>query len=203
MNSPKARAHLSNDRILQNIMPTTKILKLPNSGNVFNELIKAIVYQQISYKAADSIFDRFLKLIKTENYKPFHVLRCSHEELRSIGFSNQKAAYVINISNFFKENRLYGHDWSKLSDNEIIHLLTQIKGVGSWTAQMILIFELKRKDVFPDGDLAVQLVMKELYELKSEKRQLITDMNEIAENWRPYRTIASLYLWAWRRDNYK
>ena len=81
-------------------------------------------------------------------------------------------------------------------------LLTQIKGVGEWTVQMILIFELGRPDVLPVKDLAIQLVAKELYSLQSEKTKLLREIEAIGEAWRPYRTYASLYLWAWRRDNY-
>jgi len=90
--------------------------------------------------------------------------------------------------------------WEQLSDSEIIELLTQIKGVGTWTAEMILIFELCRPDVLPVKDLAIQLAMKELYDIKSEKKALIIDMYEIAEAWKPYSTYASLYLWSWCRE---
>jgi len=90
--------------------------------------------------------------------------------------------------------------WEELSDNEIIELLTQIKGVGTWTAEMILIFELCRPDVIPVKDLAIQLAMKELYGIKSEKKALINDMYKIAEAWKPYSTYASLYLWSWCRE---
>ncbi len=203
MSLRKAKLHFSKDKILNRVINACTILKLPNSGNVFNELVKAIVYQQISYKAADSIYARFVDLLGHEEYTPVHLIKQNHEALRSVGLSNQKAQYVVNIAHFFKENKLSNTKWNTLTDEEITNLLTQIKGVGRWTVQMILIFELHRPDVFPDNDLAIQYAVKELYDLKSEKRQLIREMNEIADAWSPFRSYASLYLWAWRRDNYK
>lgn len=196
----QANSQLGKDNILREVIATTAPLNLPKSGQVYNELVKAIVYQQISYKAADSIFNRFIKLTGTEEYLPEHLLKYQHEQLRSVGLSNQKAQYVLNISRFFEEKQLYGTDWALLSDEEILNLLTQIKGVGEWTVQMILIFNLYRQDVFPCKDLAIQLVMKELYGITSEKKALLHEMKKIAEPWKPFRTIASLYLWSWRRD---
>jgi len=196
----KANTHLREDSILQQLIDNIKPLKLPNSGNVYNELVKAIVYQQISYKAADSIFNRFVQLVGSEDYKPGQLIKIPHENLRSVGLSNQKSSYVLNISRFFLDNSLYEKNWAKLDDEEIIDLLIQIKGVGLWTVQMILIFNLERQDVFPYKDLAIQLVIKELYGIEKEKKELFEEMNKIADNWRPFRTLASLYLWSWRRD---
>ena len=105
MSIKAANAHLSKDKILKGVIQTTEILKLPNSGHVFNELVKAIVYQQISYKAADSIYARFVTLLKTEEYLPKHILKFKPDDLRSVGFSRQKAQYVFNIAEFFKENK--------------------------------------------------------------------------------------------------
>ena len=202
MSLRQVKLHLKKDKILNKVIATTDFLKLPKSGNVFNELVKAIIYQQISYKAADSIYARFTGLLGREDYLPDDLIVQKHDELRSAGLSNQKAGYVQNIAHFFKEHQLVDFDWETLDDDSIIELLTKIKGVGTWTAHMILIFQLGRPDVFPDKDLAIQIVMKELYGITSEKRQLLVDMNKIAHNWRPFRSFASLYLWAWRRDNY-
>ncbi|NNE27128.1 MAG: DNA-3-methyladenine glycosylase 2 family protein [Saprospiraceae bacterium] len=202
MSIKAAKAHLSKDKILKGVIQTTEILKLPNSGHVFNELVKAIVYQQISYKAADSIYARFVDLLKTEDYLPKYILKFKPDDLRAVGFSRQKAQYVLNIAEFFEAENLMSVDWNAMSDEDILGLLTQIKGVGEWTVQMILIFELGRPDVLPVKDLAIQLVAKELYQLKSEKTKLLREIEAIGEAWRPFRTYASLYLWAWRRDNY-
>jgi len=199
--SRKAKNHLFKDPIFKQAMTGLKPLKLPQSGNVFNELVKNIVYQQISYKAADSIFGRFLDLMGKEKFPPKHILKFDHETLRSVGLSNQKANYIRNISEFFKDNKLYRKNWDKLSDEEIVKLLTEIKGVGTWTVEMILLFELQRPDVFPFKDLAIQQSMQHLYQIKEEKKALINKMIEIAEQWRPYRSTATLYLWSWKRAN--
>ncbi|MBT8233675.1 MAG: DNA-3-methyladenine glycosylase 2 family protein [Saprospiraceae bacterium] len=195
----KAKAHLISIPELTDIVKTIEPIYQPGAGNVFNELVKNIAYQQISYKAADSIYKRFTALMKTEVYTPHHILRADYDEVKASGFSYRKTDYIYNIANFFKEKKLYKVDWKKMDDEEIIQLLSQIKGVGVWTVQMILIFELQRPNVFPSLDLAVQLVMKDLFKLKSEKKALINEIEYISERWSPYKSLASLYLWGFRR----
>ncbi len=197
----KALQHLKKDSKMREIAKSTTYLELPQSGNVYNELVKSIAYQQISYKAADTIYGRFLHLVGGEYFSPEDVLLLGDDELRSVGFSRSKVSYVQNIARFFQDKNLFTFDWSTLTDKEIIKLLTEIKGVGEWTVQMVLIFELLREDVFPAKDLGIQQAMIGVYDLKEEKRALMTKMNEIAENWKPYRTWATLYLWAWKRAN--
>jgi len=199
----KAEKHLLKDKVFKDLVKNLDPLDLPQSGNVFNELVKNIVYQQISYKAADNIYARFLILIKKKKYKPKDVIALSHDELRSVGLSNQKAIYVKNISEYFIEKRLLRRNWDKFEDQEIIKILSDIKGVGVWTVQMILLFELQRPDVFPYGDLAIQQSIKELYNLDGEKKELIKQMNKVADNWKPYRSMATLYLWSWKREQSK
>lgn len=197
----KAKRHLSKDPILKGVISKYPIPEFPRSQTVFQELVKSIAYQQISYKAADSIFARFVKLLGTENYLPEDLSHFSEDEVRSAGFSRPKTKYIFNIAQYFMDNEVDEEDWEALSNEEIIERLTSIKGVGEWTVQMILMFQLLRPDVFPSKDLGVQIAMINLYEIKTEKRQLINDMEKIAENWRPYRSFASKYLWAWKREN--
>ncbi len=197
----KALKHLRQDVKMREITKSTTYLELPQSGNVYNELVKSIAYQQISYKAADTIYGRFLQLVGGEYFSPEDVLLLEDDELRAVGFSRPKVTYVQNIARFFQEKALFTFDWNTMTDAEIIKLLTEIKGVGEWTVQMVLIFELMREDVFPAKDLGIQQAMIAVYELKEEKKHLIKKMNEIAENWTPYRTWATLYLWAWKREN--
>ena len=197
----KALKHLKKDPVLKGIIKDTTYLKIPQSGNVYNELVKGIAYQQISYKAADTIYGRFLHLVGGEFFSPDDVLLLEEDELRAVGFSRQKAAYTQNIARFFKEKNLFTFDWDTLSDDEIVDLLTQIKGVGEWTVQMVLIFELIREDVLPVKDLGIQQAMAALFDIKEEKKKLHQKMEEIAEPWKPYRTWATLYLWAWKRVN--
>ena len=197
----KALQHLRKDPKMREIIKSTTYLELPQSGNVYNELVKSIAYQQISYKAADTIYGRFLQLVGGEYFSPEDVLLLGDDELKAVGFSRPKVTYVQNIARFFQEKELFTFDWNTLTDKEIIKLLTEIKGVGEWTVQMVLIFELLREDVFPSKDLGIQQAMIGVYKLEEEKKALITKMNEIAQNWQPYRTWATLYLWAWKRVN--
>ena len=199
--SKKIIKQLSKDPVMKQVVKDHDILHLPNSMTVFHELVKNIVYQQISVKAADSIHARFIKYIGTADFLPEDLLLYSQEELRTAGLSNQKSGYMLNIGRFFSENQIEESTWEGMSDQEIIDTLTQIKGVGEWTAQMILIIQLLRPDVLPVKDLGIQIAMKKLYNLKTEKKALIKEMEEIAEQWRPYRSSASLYLWAWKRAN--
>lgn len=201
MNHKKALQHLKKDPNMKRVIKDITYLNLQQSGNTFNELVKAIAYQQISYKAADTIYGRFLQLVGGEFFSPDDVLLLEEDELRAVGFSRQKAAYTQNIASFYKERNLFTFDWKTMSDDEVINLLTQIKGVGEWTVKMMLIFELQREDVFPVKDLGIQQAMMGIYGFQLEKKALHLKMNEIAEQWRPYRTLASLYLWGWKREN--
>ncbi len=197
----KAKAKLSKDPIMKMVVKNYSFLELPKSKTVFHELVKSIVFQQISWKAAENIHGRFLKLMGRENFSAKALMTKKDEELRSVGFSNQKVKYVKNIAIEFLEKKYKDKDWDDKSDEDILKELTEIKGVGEWTVQMILLFQLERSDIFPVKDLGVQIAMKALYNLKSDKKQLLTDMTEIAENWQPHRSIASRYLWAWKREN--
>ena len=115
-------------------------------------------------------------------FKPEEVLAKEFEELKAVGLSKSKTQYVINISQYFIDNNLLDYKWEQLSDDHITKMLTEIKGVGTWTVDMILIFELRRPDVFPVKDAAIQLAVKEIYKLESEKLSLI----HISEPTRPY-----------------
>jgi len=196
----KLNATLRKDKVFRAAMKGISPIDLPSAGNVFNELVKAILYQQISVKAADTIYARFVDKLGTEEYRPAKLLKVPTEDLRALGLSSQKSRYVHNIATHFKEHKLYGQDWSTLSDEEIIQTLSDIKGVGEWTAQMILIFELHRPDVLPVKDLAIQQVMIELYALDALKpKALYRQMEAVAEAWRPHRTLATQYLYGWKR----
>lgn len=197
----KAKAHLFKDPIFKKAMKALTPLDLPPAGEVFNELVKAIVYQQISYKAANSIYDRFIKEMGSENYVENDLIAKSESELRAVGFSKQKINYAFNIAVFFKEHKLSKLDWTKKTDEELLELLTTIKGVGEWTVQMLLIFQLKRMNVFPKKDLAIQQSICHIYNIKSEKKEMFKEMDQVANTWAPYRSLASLYLWSWKRAN--
>ena len=197
----EAQKILNKDPVLKKALKGLDPLSLPGAGNVFNELVKAIAYQQISYKAADTIYGRFIDLVGAENYTPEDLIAVSFDDMRGIGFSKQKATYSHNIAHYFVEHSLYDCDWRQYSDAEIMKSLTNIKGVGEWTAEMIMLFELQRPDVFPAKDLAIQQSMMALYDFELDKKALLTKMKEIAEAWRPHRSLVTLYLWSWKRAN--
>jgi DNA-3-methyladenine glycosylase II len=200
MDLKAATRQLSKDKVFKNLLDTLNLLDLPRSGNVYNELVKNIVYQQISFKVADVIYGRFIAMFDNAMFKPEEVLAKEFDELKAVGLSKSKTQYVINISQYFIDHNLLDCKWEKLSDDDITEMLTEIKGVGTWTVDMILIFELRRPDVFPVKDAAIQLAVKEIYKLECEKKMLITEMYKIAEAWQPHRSVATLYLWAWCRN---
>jgi len=173
---------------------------LPNEEaglDIFNDLVRSIVGQQLSVGAAKTIYGRFIALF-AETPNPDTILLIETEALRSAGLSGQKSSYIKNVAVFFKENSLVDHDWTKYSDQEILDLLTQIKGVGAWTTQMLLMFSLNRLDVFPIDDLGIRLGMKEFYDLEMDGKELRKELVLIAEKWAPYRSIASKLIWLGR-----
>lgn len=169
------------------------------SNDVYFDLIESIVSQQLSVKAATTIHNRFLELFSSKYPYPEFVAALDLEEMRGVGLSYQKANYIKNTAVFWEENELINQDWSLLSDEEIIKLLSAIKGVGKWTVQMILMFTLRRTDVLPVDDLGIQQGMYMLYDLDKENmKNLKKEMEATAEAWRPYRSIVSRYIWRYK-----
>jgi DNA-3-methyladenine glycosylase II len=168
----------------------------PRMDGPFEMLVRSIVYQQLSGKAAKTIHDRLLALLK--KLTPTSILSKSEDELRSVGLSRQKASYVKNVAEAFaRGGPLYKYNkvesLSDLTSKEITDLLVDIKGVGVWTVQMYLIFSLGRLDVLASGDLGVRKGVKELYnldEVPTEKQ-----VNEIGKSWHPYETVGTYLAW--------
>lgn len=179
-------------------IPQEKLHKTGQKSDLREYLVASIISQQLSTKVAKVIHDRFLKLFKGKFPTNRAILKMENEKLRSIGLSNQKLNYIKNIAAFFEERKLNKKDWSQLEDIEIITLLTEIKGVGQWTAEMVLMFGLCREDIFSAGDYGIQTSMKKLYKLHHKGKDLQRKMIRIAENWKPYRSHACMYLWAWK-----
>lgn len=195
-NFGKAILHLSKDNVLQPVLESIILPKRNPSKDVYQGLIRSIVSQQLSVKAAETIHDRFLNLFESQYPHADQLLGLEDMQLRAVGLSGQKTKYVKNVASYFVENELFHKDWSAESDNQIISLLTEIKGVGQWTVEMILMFVLSREDVLPVLDLGIQQGIQQLYGFSAEKKELYAKMKEIAEPWKPYRSIACLYLWA-------
>lgn len=172
---------------------------LEKKKHIHLELCASIISQQLSTKAAATIHGRFRALFKSKNPTPEMILEIPVETLRSIGLSAAKANYVRNVCSFFMEEKITDKKLHTMSSDEVISTLTKIKGVGQWTAEMLLMFGLGDEDVFSPGDLVLQQAMIELYEIKhSDKKKIHATLKEISESWKPYRTYACLYLWKWR-----
>jgi len=193
--------HLNEDSFLKEVIQTTNLAPFTPSGNVYFDLLESIVSQQLSVTASNTIFKRFCALFPDNDPSPEILLTMDLNRLRSAGLSNQKAVYLQNVAAFTLKNNLENYPWDNLSDMEIISLLTQIKGVGQWTAEMILMFTLSRPDVFPTDDLGIQQAMIRLFSMTETGKDLRKKMIETAEPWRPYRTVACRYLWRWKDNN--
>ncbi len=194
----KIKKHLAKDPVLKPLIAQIELKERPAQNSVYEALLRAINFQQLSGKAASTIHGRFLELFDDYYPDPYHLQQLTAEELRAVGLSRQKAAYVKNVADFFIENTLMEKDWEKETDEEILQLLTQIKGVGHWTVEMILMFTLHRPDVLPLDDLVIRNSMIGLYGVEAKGRALKKRLLEIAEPWRPYRTWASRYLWQFK-----
>ncbi|MBT3936839.1 MAG: DNA-3-methyladenine glycosylase 2 family protein [Candidatus Marinimicrobia bacterium] len=171
-----------------------KLNPLTREYNYFKSLTRAIIYQQLSGKAAKTISDRFIALYDGKEYPtPADVLGSEHETLRSVGLSNAKSNYIKNIAQAFLDGTIDLNQLDQWDDETITDKLVSIKGVGPWTAQMFLMFTLNRPDVFPTGDLGVQKGFQQFYKLKELPKP--KDMEQKAEKWKPYRSVMSLYFW--------
>ena len=165
-----------------------------HSMDAFQSLAEAIIYQQLSGKAAGTILKRFVALFpKTTFPSPEQVLKIKTEKLRSAGLSGQKASYLKDLAAKFKDGTINPKIFSKMSDAEIIEHVVAVKGIGEWTAQMFLMFTLARPDVLPTGDLGIQKGFQKLFALRN--RPSPKQMEKLANGWRGHRTAACMYLW--------
>ena len=179
------------DKKLGKIIDTYPHDFLFSKSDPFLTLSRSIVGQQISVKAAQSVWDKLAITISEIN--PYQIKKIHVNTLKSIGLSRQKISYLKNISEAFIEEKLKVKSWIKMEDEEIIQDLIQIKGIGRWTAEMFLIFNLCRPDIFPLDDIGMVKGICQTYNIKYpiEKKKLII----IGNNWKPYRSVATWYLW--------
>ncbi|MFT5724182.1 MAG: DNA-3-methyladenine glycosylase II [Bacteroidia bacterium] len=185
------------DNTLEKVMASVQkeIQPMP-SVDIYMSLMHSIVSQQLSTKVADIIWHRFLELFPNREPTPTMVVNQEFQTLRAVGLSGAKSNYIQNVAQFALSNDMLIDKLVLMSDEEVISYLTAIKGVGKWTVQMTLMFPLDRPNVFPIDDLGIQTKMKSWYNLKSEKKQLKTEMEAIALKWEPFRSLACKYLWA-------
>lgn len=193
--------HLSKDRKLKKLLEGHAPLSISKSKEIHFYLIASIMSQQLSTKVAQTIRNRFLALYGDKIPRAEDVLATPFETLRGIGLSNAKARYVHNVAEFAVEQGMDHRKLGKMSNEEVIAYLTRIKGVGRWTAEMLLMFSLGREDVFAIDDWGVQNAMIHLYKLdRTDKKVFRAELLRISAKWSPYRTYACMHLWRWK-DN--
>jgi DNA-3-methyladenine glycosylase II len=192
--------HLSKDKKLKRLIDQHGVFKLKKQKNLCLYLCYSIISQQLSTKVADVIQQRFLDLYEGLP-TPQQIIDTSFEKLRGVGMSNAKANYVQNVARFEIEHGMGFNKLDKMSNEEVIAYLTQIKGVGRWTTEMLLMFALSREDVFAIDDLGIRNAMVALYGIKSkDKKKQYAEMLKLSAKWSPYRTYACMYMW-WSLDN--
>jgi 3-methyladenine DNA glycosylase/8-oxoguanine DNA glycosylase len=209
----KAVTHLKKaDRVLRAIIERIGPCRMQYGSPEFHRLARSIVYQQLNGRAAEAIFNRFAALAG-EPLTPAGILELSDQQMRGAGLSKQKTAYLKDLATKTSNRLLDFSQLPKLTDEEVIEHLTQVKGVGVWTAQMFLMFSLKRENILPTGDYGVRMAIYKHYldvqlakqakksatakKVRKEKIKLPTpeQMEKIAKSWEPYRSVACWYLW--------
>jgi len=185
------RALARRDPVMARIMREHPKVFLVRRGEPFLTLARAIVGQQISVKAAQSVWDRLVACVG--EVTPQGVLLKDRKILRACGLSDRKTEYIADLAQHFADGAIHVHRWPEMSDEEIIAELVEVRGIGRWTAEMFLIFNLLRPDVFPLDDLGLQKGIRLSY-FKGRKVSLRT-MRRLGEAWRPWRSVATWYLW--------
>ena len=185
------RALAKRDPVMGAIMRAHPKIFLARRGEAFLTLARAIVGQQISVKAAQSVWDRFAACVG--EVTPRNVLLKERPVLRACGLSDRKTEYIADLAQHFADGRIHVHRWPQMSDEQIIAELVEVRGIGRWTAEMFLMFNLLRPDVFPLDDLGLQKGIRVSY-FRNRKIALST-MRRLGETWRPWRSVATWYLW--------
>jgi DNA-3-methyladenine glycosylase II len=185
------RALAKRDPVLGAIMRAHAGVFLVRRGAPFMTLARAIVGQQISVRAAQSVWDRFLAA--APEMTPGEVLALDHARLRGCGLSARKAEYIADLARHFSDGTIHVQRWPEMDDEAVIAELVRVRGIGRWTAEMFLIFNLLRPDVFPIDDLGLQKAIRRAY-FKGRSVSLAR-MRRLAASWEPWRSVATWYLW--------
>jgi DNA-3-methyladenine glycosylase II len=182
---------MKRDRIMRKLIPQFGDLHLVGRGEPFTTLVRSIIGQQISIKAADSVWQKLL--LTCPKCTPLQVLRAGNEKLAGCGLSKRKAEYILDLADHFKAKRVHADKWADMEDEEVIAELIQIRGIGRWTAEMFLIFNLLRPNILPLDDAGLLKGISINY--FSGEPVSRSDAREVAANWEPWRTVATWYLW--------
>jgi DNA-3-methyladenine glycosylase II len=180
------------DPILAEIIDRVGEYRIQFRDPVFETLVRSIVYQQLSGRVAAVIYGRLHEAV-AGNVTPATILKLRPARMRKLGLSAQKTAYIRDLARHTRDGVVVFEELPSLSDGEVIERLTQVKGIGVWTAHMFLMFALQRADVLPTGDLGIRTAMRKAYGLKEMPQA--AEMEQIAGCWRPYCSVASWYLW--------
>ena len=186
------RALARRDPVMGAIIRQHRGVYMTARGEPFMTLARAICGQQISVKAAAAVWNRFCTCLD-QNITPEAVVAKERKLLRACGLSDRKTEYIADLAQHFADGRIHARDWPNMSDEEIIAELTDVRGIGRWTAEMFLMFNLLRPDVLPLDDLGLQKGIRVAY-FKGRKISL-KRMKKLGESWRPWRTVATWYLW--------
>lgn len=182
------------DPVLFSLLDKIKPFELTKYNDYFVSLCREIIGQQLAGKAADAIYVRFLKLFPKGRVTPGRLLKIPDEKIRAIGPSWSKVGYIKDLAIKIVEKKVNLSRVASLSDEEVMKELTQVKGIGPWTAQMFLMFTLGREDIFSYGDLGLRRAIQKLYNFKKEPG--VKQMEKLVIKWKPYRTYAARILWA-------
>lgn len=186
---------LSKDRKLKALLKEEIVIP-GKTKNIMMMLVWSILSQQLSIVVAKVMYGRFLELFHGKEPTPEEILGVSLPVIRGIGISQRKAEYIHNVAEFILERKITSKSLAKLTDEEVIELLSEIKGVGRWTVEMLLIFGMGREDVFALDDLGIQKAMIEMFKLHDlSKKDLRVKMLELSKRWSPYRTYVCLHMW--------
>lgn len=188
--------HLSRrDRVMKRLIPKFGEARLQSRGDAFTTLARSIVGQQISVKAAQSVWDRFAAAVggPSNCLAPADVLRLDTATLRGAGLSARKAEYLTDLARHFVEDAIHVGAWRRMDDEQIVAELVAIRGIGRWTAEMFLIFHLMRPDVLPLDDLGLLRGISERY--FSGEPVSRAEARELGDGWSPYRSVATWYIW--------
>ena len=182
---------MKRDRIMKKLIPQFGDLHLVGHGDPFTTLARSIVGQQVTTKVADAAWQKLL--LACPKCTPAQVLKAGAEELAACGLSKRKTEYILDLADHFKAKRVHANQWDQMDDEAVIAELVQIRGIGRWTAEMFLIFNLLRPNVLPLDDPGLILGISHNY--FSGEPVSRSDAREVSANWEPWRTVATWYLW--------
>jgi DNA-3-methyladenine glycosylase II len=189
----KALKHLKKDPVLAVIIRRTGPFSIDYREPVFETLVRSIVYQQLSGRVASVIFGRLKAALGDGPMTPAAILKLRPDRMRRLGLSGQKTLYIRELAKHTKKGSVVFEGLPEMDDQAVVEHLTQVKGIGVWTAHMFLIFALRRPDVLPTGDLGIRMAMQKAWNLAELPKP--QEMETLAAKWRPWASVASWYLW--------